>query len=226
VFKLSVVIPARNEAATIGAVVSSMIGSEFVSEVIVVNNGSQDQTGWVAADAGARVVNCSRPGLGRAMKAGVEAAAGDLILRTDADIRNWNPAWIDLLRPRALHCLRRGIYGSPYSRFPISNYVVGPFLALYRPDWPSIPIPTTGTYSFDRSDYEWSTLPDNWAIDVAMLVSAMSNERVTVDNVEIGVLEDRERPTSHYIPMATDLIEFLVSYFVSDRPPLESGHST
>lgn len=217
--KLSVVIPARNEEATIVDAVVAIVGHESISEVIVVDNGSVDRTGALATAAGARVVSCPRQGLGRAMKAGVEAAIGDLILRTDADIREWNPAWIDLLRPTQPHSLTRGIYRSPYSRFPMSNYVVGPFFALYRPDWPPVPIPTTGTYTFDRRDYVWSELPENWAIDVAILICAMESEQISVQNVEIGILADAERPPSHYVPMATDLIEFLANRFIRGAPP-------
>ncbi len=67
-----VIIPALNEAESIGYVVASMPW-EQIDECIVVDNGSTDGTGQIAAAAGARVVESPR-GYGAAMHAGAEAA--------------------------------------------------------------------------------------------------------------------------------------------------------
>src|SRR5579875_3177108 len=72
VLGVSVVIPALNEAESIGAVVRSMPWGS-IDECIVVDNGSTDGTGEVAALAGARVVKAPR-GYGAAMVAGSAAA--------------------------------------------------------------------------------------------------------------------------------------------------------
>jgi len=69
---VSVIIPALNEAESIGYVVSSMPW-ELIDECIVVDNGSTDGTGQIAAAAGARVVQSPR-GYGAAMHAGADAA--------------------------------------------------------------------------------------------------------------------------------------------------------
>lgn len=69
---VSVIIPALNEAESIGLVVSSMPW-ELIDECIVVDNGSTDGTDEIAAAAGARVIKSPR-GYGAAMRAGVNAA--------------------------------------------------------------------------------------------------------------------------------------------------------
>lgn len=69
---VSVIIPALNEAESIGVVVSSMPW-EQVDECIVVDNGSTDGTAKIAATAGARVIQSTR-GYGAAMQAGAGAA--------------------------------------------------------------------------------------------------------------------------------------------------------
>jgi glycosyltransferase involved in cell wall biosynthesis len=74
--KVALVIPALNEAPAIGEVVRS-VPPGLVVEVLVVDNGSTDGTGDVAARAGARVVREPRPGYGAACAAGVAALAAD-----------------------------------------------------------------------------------------------------------------------------------------------------
>jgi glucosyl-3-phosphoglycerate synthase len=220
--QISVVIPAYNEEKTIENVVRVAGRCSKVCEVIVVNNGSTDDTARIAENAGAEVVNCPVKGLGNAMKAGVVAAKSSLILRSDADIDNWQEGWIELLSPKNDFRLIRGIYQSPYNQLPMSNYVVRPYLKLFRPQWADIPIPTTGTYLFDRNDFDWSHLPDNWAIDIAILLHALTQFPDQILNVPIGILSDRQRDVIHYTKMATDLTEFLIKYFEGD---LLSRHS-
>src|SRR5688572_18684361 len=66
--RVAAIIPARNEAETIGPVVLAARGARSVGEVIVVDNGSTDDTGAIAAANGARVVHESMPGKGEAMR--------------------------------------------------------------------------------------------------------------------------------------------------------------
>ena len=84
-FGVSVVIPALNEAESIGTVVRSMPWGS-IDECVVVDNGSTDGTGEVAAAAGARVVR-SRRGYGAAMAAGTAAVlpTTEVIVMMDGD---------------------------------------------------------------------------------------------------------------------------------------------
>lgn len=84
---VSVLIPAYNEADRIGATVRSAFGLPRVSEVVVVDDGSPDDTASVAESAGATVVRLPRNlGKAGALMAGGRATMGDLLLLLDADL--------------------------------------------------------------------------------------------------------------------------------------------
>jgi dolichol-phosphate mannosyltransferase len=98
---VSVVVPARDEAARIGSLVAALVADPQVHEVVVVDDESTDATAAVAAAAGARVVP-GRPlpdgwvGKPWALQQGLEAATGDWLVTVDADVTP-RPGWVGAL---------------------------------------------------------------------------------------------------------------------------------
>ena len=84
--RLSIVIPAKNEAASIGRVVD-IAHAEFPdAEIIVVDDGSSDDTAEIAGNAGAVVVKHPESlGNGAAVKSGARAAQGEILAFMDGD---------------------------------------------------------------------------------------------------------------------------------------------
>lgn len=76
------VIPCRDEAAALPALLATVPAA---LRMIVVDNGSKDQTAEVARDLGAIVVRESRPGYGAAVHTGIEAASAQLVAVMDGD---------------------------------------------------------------------------------------------------------------------------------------------
>lgn len=84
--KLTIIIPAFNESANIRRVVERVRAVKPRAEILVVDDGSSDNTGLEAAGAGARVVRHPyNKGNGASVKTGIRAARGEVILLMDAD---------------------------------------------------------------------------------------------------------------------------------------------
>ena len=87
--KVSVIIPAYNEEETVAKVVNVVEQVSYVDEIIVVNDGSSDNTEAEALKAGAVVINHDEnKGKGQALYTGYKEAKGDIITFIDADIYN------------------------------------------------------------------------------------------------------------------------------------------
>ncbi|MCY1274585.1 Undecaprenyl-phosphate 4-deoxy-4-formamido-L-arabinose transferase [compost metagenome] len=101
---LSIVLPAKNESAAIGQTLHAIMSAFPEAEVVVVNDGSSDDTAAVALASGARVLHHPySKGNGAAIKTGARAATGDLIVFMDADGQH-DPADIS----RLLKVIERG----------------------------------------------------------------------------------------------------------------------
>ncbi len=93
---VSVIIPAFNEEKTVAQVVTAARQCSLVSEVIVVDDGSGDQTAVRAEGTGARVIRqTSNQGKGQALQAGVQAAKGNYLVFVDADLIGLRPEHLE-----------------------------------------------------------------------------------------------------------------------------------
>lgn len=120
---VTAVIPAWNEAQTVGAVVYAALDAHLVDDVVVVDNASTDATAMVAAAHGARVVFEPTPGKGQAMRTGVAAAPhARVVVFLDADLVCLSPAHIDRL-VAAVVSGRADMACGLFDRGPLANRI-------------------------------------------------------------------------------------------------------
>ena len=94
---LSFLVPAYNESATVGGVVTELKQRYPNAEILVIDDGSKDDTGRIAESAGAKVI--THPyniGNGAAVKSGIRASTGDILVFMDADFQH-HPVDVELL---------------------------------------------------------------------------------------------------------------------------------
>ena len=134
----SVIIPALNEEAYIEKTLASLQAQDYRGdfEIIVVDNGSIDQTAKIAAEHGAIVIPEGKKGVSRALVTGVAAARGDILVFTDADTivpKHWLSRYAETFQSDARVIAAGGPYFF-YGERPTSkifvNRVIMPILYL------------------------------------------------------------------------------------------------
>jgi glycosyltransferase involved in cell wall biosynthesis len=97
--RVSFLIPAYNEAATIGEVLERIAALSLDAQVVVVDDGSTDGTGEIAEAAGATVIRQANGGKGSAIRTAIKHADGEIAVIQDADME-YDPAEVpELIEP-------------------------------------------------------------------------------------------------------------------------------
>jgi glycosyltransferase involved in cell wall biosynthesis len=102
--KVCFLIPAYNEAATIGQVLERIAALRLDSVVIVVDDGSTDETKVIAEASGATVISQPNRGKGAAIRTAIAHATGDIAVIQDADME-YDPAEV----PELIEPIERGV---------------------------------------------------------------------------------------------------------------------
>ncbi|MFC0082499.1 glucosyl-3-phosphoglycerate synthase [Aciditerrimonas ferrireducens] len=222
--RVSVVVPARDEAPTVGQVVRALEGLRrgsrsvpaLVDEVLVVDDGSQDATAQVAEEAGAQVVRSPRPqGKGGAMRLGVAASSGDLCVFLDADLREFDPLIVaGLLRPlledRGVWLVKprydRTLGGRSGEGGRVTELTAKPLLALLFPELLAVDQPLAGETAAPRAVLETLGLAEGYAVEVALLIDVASRAGLeALAEVDLGRRVHRNRPLAELRPQAEEV---------------------
>jgi glucosyl-3-phosphoglycerate synthase len=228
---ITVVIPAKNEAATIGSVIDAVLAHEgIVDQLIVVNDHSSDDTSAVSAHHGARVVNLEGPsGKGNALRAGLSEATSDLVVFLDADVTNTTSDFVlRLVQPllaRPDIQLVKGYYLRPLHEMPtgggrVNELAARPILSLLFPGLGEIRQPLAGETAGRRSAFEQISLESNYSVEIALLIDVVRRFGIqSLAQVDLGTRRHRNRPIEELRPMAAEVLRAALLRYGVVLPP-------
>jgi glycosyltransferase involved in cell wall biosynthesis len=109
--RVSFLIPAFNEEATIGEVLERIAGLGLDAQVVVVDDGSRDRTAEIAEQHGATVIRQANAGKGAALRAAIRVIDGDIVVIQDADME-YDPVEVPELIEPIVRGVADVVYGS------------------------------------------------------------------------------------------------------------------
>ena len=219
---VSLVVPARDEAATVGAVVSRVRAAlmetvSLLDEIVVIDSDSADDTFAVAEDAGATVYRSrdirpdlgTHPGKGEAIWKSLFVTRGDLLVFLDADLVDWDTHFVPgLLGPLLTSpgiALVKGFYERDGGR--VTELVARPLIALYFPELAGLVQPLAGEWAIRRSLFETLPVPTGYAVELAALVdTARALGAGAIAQVHLGRRTHRHQPLADLGAMAAQVM--------------------
>lgn len=229
--RIAVIVPAQNEAATIGGVIDAITHYEgFVDDLIVVDDHSSDDTSSVAAHHGARVTRLHGvTGKGEALAAGVAATDSEIVVFLDADVFNPGVDYVarmvqPLVERSEIH-LVKGYYERPLHDMPtgggrVNELAARPILSLLYPGLGEIRQPLAGETAIRRETIGALTLESAYGVEIAMLIDvSLKFGASSLAQVDLGVRRHRNRPLEELRPMALEVLKAALNRFDVTLPP-------
>ncbi|MCX7622042.1 MAG: glucosyl-3-phosphoglycerate synthase, partial [Acidimicrobiales bacterium] len=226
---VSVCLPARNEAATVGDIVATIRRDliervALIDEILVIDDHSTDDTGPVAERAGAQVARAQDVlpeygeghGKGEALWKSLHVATGDLIVWCDADIRDFESRFVvgllgPLLTDPALAFVK-GCYERPVTGElgggRVTELVARPLLCLLFPHLASINQPLSGEYAGRREILEKLPFVQGYGVDIGLLIDVARLVGVdAIAQVDLGTRTHRNRSLEQLSPQAMAVLQ-------------------
>ncbi|MBB2901212.1 glucosyl-3-phosphoglycerate synthase [Kineococcus radiotolerans] len=228
--RVSVVLPALDEEATVGRVVAMVRrlaeDTGLVDEVVVMDSGSTDGTARAAAEAGATVHHRdevlpevgSRPGKGEVLWKSLAVTTGDVVVFVDADLTDPQPQLVTgLLGPLLTDPgveLVKGCYDRPLqgagatSGGRVTELVARPLISRFYPDLAGVVQPLAGEYAGRRRLLEALPFCGGYGVEIAMLIDTLELRGLSaIAQVDLGRRGHGHQDTAALGRMATQITD-------------------
>lgn len=232
--RISVVIPARDEASTIGGIVADIRQSlvdelPLVDELVVIDSDSTDDTAALAAAAGA-VVHPARsvrpdldsgPGKGEALWKSQFVTTGELLVFIDADLTGWGTHFVTGLLGPLLTSSDVALVKGYYDRVlddrsagqvtpqggRVTELVARPLLNLHWPALAAVVQPLAGEWAIRRSVFSQLSVPVGYGVELAVLLDVVSELGIdAVAQVDLGARAHSHQSVHDLGVMAAEIL--------------------
>ena len=218
-------IPARNETTTIEPIVATctaLADVGLLDEVVLVDNGSTDDTGARARRAGARVVrNHQGEGKGQALRCGLAHTRSDVVVFLDADVANFCGRFVTrlvgpLLESEATQLVkaayRRPLDGQADEGGRVTELLARPLLERFFPELAHIAQPLAGECAVRRKALEAAPLADGYGVEIGLLIDIYKRFGVgAIAQADLDERVHRNRPLHQLRPHAREVLEAVLS---------------
>ncbi|MCD6412707.1 MAG: glucosyl-3-phosphoglycerate synthase [Elusimicrobia bacterium] len=238
---VSVVIPSKNEAKTIGGIVGCvkrLSKAGLVDEIVVIDAGSRDGTVRAAASAGAKVYDERRllPQLGNCLGKGnaiyksIFVTTGEIIVFVDADIEDFDERFIvgllgPLIRnPRAKFA--KAFYGRPFvvgksvlksGGGRVTEILARPLLNLFYPQLNPLKQPLSGEYAVRREVLKNIDIPSGYGVEIAFLIEILRKYGVgSLAQVNLKTRRHRNQPVLSLGKMGFEILRAFIRFAEKD----------
>ena len=209
--KVSVIIPAYNEEETVATVVEVIKKVSFVDEIIVVNDGSSDNTEAEALKAGATVINHEvNKGKGEALYTGYKEAECDIIAFIDADIHNLTSQKVEAMIMPILEG-KTDITKTKFARESgrVTELTAKPLLNFFFPEI-SFEQPLSGQFAAKKEILKKINFEKDYGVDVGIVIDA-DVLGISIMEVDIGAIEHDMSPLADLNLMANEVVRTIIS---------------
>ena len=248
---ISVVLPARNEAETVGGIVAALRAElvdavPLIDEVVVIDSDSTDATAEVAEAAGAVVYSQGRilpalgniPGKGEALWKSLAVTSGDVLAFIDSDLREFDTRFaVGLLGPLLTQpgvqfvksCYDRPLNDGatilPAGGGRVTELVARPLLNLFWPQLAGLVQPLAGEYAGLRCLLERIPFVSGYGVEIGMLIDVLETAGLdAMAQVDLGARSHRHSGDAALARMAAQ-IQLTVQARLGCESPV-GGHAT
>lgn len=202
---ITVIIPAMNEEKTIGNVVRYCFSQSGVSEVIVIDDNSEDRTIAEAKKAGADIISSCQQGKGMSMKEGIEHARNEILIFLDADIDPYPKNTIaSLVTPLLTDDADFVKAGFSRNAGRVTELVAKPLLSLLYPELATFEQPLSGMIAGKKSLFEKVEFFYDYGVDIGILID-MFQMNARIEEVHIGYIQNKSKPWSGLVKMSQEV---------------------
>jgi len=209
--KVSVIIPAYNEEATVAKVVEVIKKVSFVDEIVVVNDGSSDNTEAEALKAGAVVINHEvNKGKGEALYTGYTQIDCDIIAFIDADIYNLTSQKVEaMIRP--ILDGKTDITKTKFARESgrVTELTAKPLLNFFFPEI-SFEQPLSGQFAARKEILKRINFEKDYGVDVGIVIDA-DVLGISIMEVDIGAIQHDMSPLAELNLMANEVVRTIIN---------------
>jgi glucosyl-3-phosphoglycerate synthase len=209
-YRVSVVIPAFNEAETVGHVVKVVKALKYVTEIIVVDDGSTDETAEVAEEAGAKVImHPFNWGKGAAISTGYKTSEGDVVAFIDADLPKLTTKQVEnIIRP-----ILEGKADVTKTKFKreagrVTELTAKPLLNFFFPEI-KFDQPLSGQFAAKRSALNKIKFEEDYGVDVGIVLDA-EVKGLKIKEVDIGRIDHQMSSLKELNVVANEVVRTIV----------------